>query len=154
MKHKSMNQYRVLYGSFLPLKAKRKFLFIFCKTNHWLARFTDGFTHVLLAEVIDDEFVVIIEPTSTGGVVLFRTLPAIHEWDYVGVLEVDVTRLHEYKLRKPLLHTCTTFCQYFAGIYLGCYLPQSLWNKLTSNDKDLKIQGIERVRVWEQQRFQ
>ncbi len=139
--------------SFLPLKARRKVLFLFARiTEPWYAKVLQGFNHMAIAEVIDEGLLFIIEPTTTGALSRLHLMPKIGDWDHITVLELDLRTTKTSKLVRPTFQTCATLCQYLAGINLGCHLVQSLYERLTMNNiTELNALGVLRVKQWQHQ---
>ena len=138
-----------LYGSFLPCPNDRRVLFIFGHTDCWWAPFLHGFTHVVMAEVLDDGFIVVVEPTLVGARILFRGMPDISEWSNYTVLELVVSPTRQNRLIRPIIQTCATVVQYLAGISMGAITAQGLYSSLTKSDrKGLRSKGIKEIIVW------
>ncbi len=145
-----MNQ--ELSTSFIPLKRKRRFIFLFSKTDGWWDKYFKGYTHVCLMEYINDEFAIGFEPMVSGCRTIFRTvlnrrdIELLKDWT---VVELVVSTTRQNKLFKPVLQSCATIVQYLAGISLGCILANTLYNKLTSSNVEwLESKGIYGVSVW------
>lgn len=135
-------------GCFLPSKRRRRFLFVFSRTDCWWDKYLTGYTHVSLCEVIEG-FLVVHDPCLDGCRATFRVMPLPHEWDGYKVIEVTTSPTKANRLIRPIFQTCTTLVQYLAGIDLGAILVQTLYERL----QDPAIQtkdGIREIRVWEQ----
>lgn len=146
------NQSRVSFGSFLPLKSRRKVLLIFSRDeSRWFNRIQRGYNHVAMAEVFG-EFLVIVEPLFRGATIMYRTLPTQYEWDGYAVLELDIIPSRGNKLIRPLIQTCATFCQYLCGFDLHTIWVQTLYERLTRGCSTWNLEefGIRRVTQWGQ----
>jgi hypothetical protein len=140
------------FGSFIPFKERRRFLFLFTKTDGWWGKYLKGYTHVCLMEYINQEFAIGFEPALAECRTIFRTvltrkdIELLEDWT---ILELTVLATKENRLIKPLFQTCATIVQYLAGISLGCILVNSLYNKLTkSSHKWLESKGVYGVTTW------
>lgn len=137
-----------MYGSFLPYRFERRILLVFSYTDGWWASILPGYTHVAMATILDDDFIVAMEPTLVGGNVLFRTLPGREEWSGFRVLELVVRPTRKNRLIRPIIQTCATMVQYWSGFWLGAYTVQGLYRELMGCRKGLRHQGIMEVREW------
>lgn len=148
MKRK-LSKNQELYGSFLPCPTDRRLLFVFGHTDCWWAPFLSGFTHVVMAEVLDDDFILVIEPTLVGARILFRTMPTIYEWSNYTVLELVISPTRKNRLIRPIIQTCATVVQYLSGISMGAITAQGLYRSLTCTDrKGLRSKGIKEIISW------
>ena len=127
-------------------------MFLFSRViDRWYTRIQYGFTHVVFAEVVDEDLLFIIEPGFSGATMMLRTYPTLHEWDNYCVVEVSLNFNKSQKLIRPLIQTCATICQYLAGINLHTIWAQTMFERLTCEQHEyLSNYGIRSVRIWEQ----
>jgi hypothetical protein len=131
---------------FLPAKGYRKILMVFSRVDtSWYDKLLKGYNHVCMVEVLEDDLVVIIEPTNYGARFMLRSFPTEGEWAKFKVVELDVVVNRSRKLIGPRFQSCATICQYMAGIDTGAILAQTLYKRLTCG----WLEGITGVKEWE-----
>lgn len=142
------------YGSFVPFKIKRTFLFVFTHTDGFWGKWLKGYTHCILLEFVKDNKMIEFEPLLHGCSIGLRdnvTKDDVRDHKNFKFVEVSVTPTRKNRLIGIKRCTCATFIQYLAGINLGCITAQGLYNKLTrSDDEWLRKKGIIGVKVWEE----
>ena len=144
--HKKM---RPRSWSFLPSGKMKTYLFIFSYSPHWWNRWLKGYTHVCIAEKIDNALIIVFEPTLARCETMLRALPMAKEWDRFEVLEVTVLPTKRNRLIKFMFQTCATFVQYLAGFDVGALTAEGLYKKLTrKTDAWLSFRGIIGVEQW------
>jgi hypothetical protein len=131
---------------------RRKFLFIFMRIeDKWYTRLQTGFNHLALAERLGDDSYVLIEPLHSGANIAHVGQEAIDKLKPYTVIEADIVRRKCSRLVRPVFQTCTTVCQYLAGINCKVWLVQSLYNKLAlSDDVYLRKLGVKEIKLWGQ----
>ena len=141
------------YGSYVPFKIKRTFLFVFTKTDGFWGRWLKGYTHCILLEYLNDTTLIQFEPLLHGcsvGLIENFTKEIIEDHKDFKFVEVSVTPTQKNRLIGIKRCTCATFVQYIAGITLGCITAQGLYNKLTCSDAIwLRKKGILGVKIWD-----
>lgn len=138
--------------SFLPLVKRRKILLLFSRVPDKRIAWLSGYNHIAIADITHDEAAVVIEPHFFGCSVRAIDVALITQPEFVGIkiIEMTVVNTKTNKLIRPLLQTCATLVQYIAGIDLGIFLVQTLYDYLTQTDPLLlKAKGIHKVKVWE-----
>lgn len=149
MKKKS-EQSQVSFTSFLPLVKKRRFLLLFARNKDRRVAWLSGYNHISIVELLRDDYCVVIEPHFFGASVYVTKSFELKELRGVTALELEVHNTRTNKLIRPLLQTCATLVQYIAGIDLGIFLVQTLYNYLTQTDPImLQAKGIHKVKIWE-----
>ncbi len=133
-------------GCFLPSKRRRRFLFVFSRTDRWWDKYLPGYTHVSLCEVVEG-FLIVHDPCLNGCRTTFRVMPLPGEWDAYKVIEVVTCPTKANRLIKPIFQTCTTLVQYLAGIDLGAILVQTLYDRLLNPSTATK-DGIREITIW------
>lgn len=139
------------FTSFLPLVKRRKFLLLFSRNTDKRIAWLSGYNHLAIVEYTSSDLMVIMEPHFWGCSIrtcptaMFPKLPK-----EIKIIEITVTNTRTNKLIRPLLQTCATLVQYIAGIDLGIFLVQTLYDYLTQTDPlFLKAKGIHKLKVWE-----
>lgn len=136
--------------SFLPLVRRRRFLLLFARSNDKRIKWLSGFNHLAIAEYIGNDLMVIIEPHFWGCSIRSCPVSMFPKLPNVVIIEFCVHVTKTNKLIRPLLQTCATLVQYIAGIDLGIFLVQTLYDYLTQTDPFLlKAKGIHKLKVWE-----
>ena len=102
-----------------------------------------------LAECINDEYVIMYEPTTSGMRAIFRAMPIKSDLIDFKVLEVHIVPTRANRLFKIGFQTCATVVQYVANISMGCLLAQTLYERLCTKNKRHKANGIVGVKEWE-----
>ena len=138
----------------------REFLFFFGKNGGSWCSIISGFTHVYLAEFIDEskQKLIVFDPLFTGGYMYPTDIDEVAKLhndeknlvSYETVLRVKVQPTSGNRLLKPTLQTCATLVQYMAAISLGSITCQGLYECLINDDHDwLLKKGILEVKPWE-----
>lgn len=121
----------------------REFYVAFGQTKGWWTKYLKGYTHVLLVEKVDSQYICM--DFSTLGCPLFSLngIPdGLHGRPDFIHFQVKLNRgRHLFKLFP--LQTCATLIQTICGFHTGAILANTLFNQLNSqSDAWLKKRGV------------
>jgi len=129
----------------------REFLLSFSRCGRWIDRFTNGYTHVKLGQLLpgEDREIIWFNPTFETGLVYLQSRCV---GEKTKGLYVSTVAQEKQAVCRFGIQTCATLVQYLMGINLGVWTPQGLYNELTMEcEQRLYEQGVQEVRPWASQ---
>lgn len=134
----------------------KQYIFCFLRTINFWSKHFKGFNHCALlipkhggqAHQYGD--FMLFEPMLSNAHIHYLSYDDLISYSNYTKLLVTVKNKPKNRLTKLGFQSCSTLIQYAAGISLGAYTPQGLYECLTEYPKDwLEDKGVIEVSKWE-----